>query len=190
MAQKPKSDKVEKTAVKPTAAKPAAAKPAEKPAEKPAAVKPAEKPAERPFTVQSYVEFLNQKQLMGSKCKDCGHINLPPRLVCGKCYKGNMEWVEVPGKGKLASFSTIYIGSSFMNAKGYSPKKPYCFGTIDLDAGVSISGHIKGVNELDANSIKIGTRLKIAYEDGKEIFVDRSGKQQERPKVFLSFVPE
>ncbi len=186
MAQKPKPDKIEKPTVKPAAAKPAEKPAAAKPAEKPAAAKP----AERPFTVQSYVEFLNQKKLMGAKCKDCGHINLPPRIVCAKCYKGNMEWVEVPGKGKLASFSTIYIGSSFMNAKGYSPKKPYCFGTVDLDAGVSISGHIKGVNELDADSIKIGTPLKVVYEDGKETFIDRSGNKQERPKVFLTFIPE
>ncbi|NVM52928.1 MAG: Zn-ribbon domain-containing OB-fold protein [Candidatus Helarchaeota archaeon] len=146
--------------------------------------------SEKPFTVQSYVDFLNQKKLMGSKCKDCGNVDLPPRIICSKCFKSNLEWVEVEGKGKLASFTTIHIGSSFMNAKGYSPKNPYCFGTVDLDSGVALAVHIKGVNESDPESIKIGMRLKVAYEDGTELFTDRRGNQEERPKVFLSFVPE
>jgi len=158
--------------------------PAPKPAEKPAA------PAVKPFTVQSYTDFINEKKLMGAKCKDCGKINLPPRIVCSNCFKGNLEWVEVEGKGTLASFSSIFIGSSFMNAKGYSSKQPYVFGTVDLDSGVSISGHIKGVNELDPDSIQIGMRIQVSYEDGTEIFIDRSGNKTERPKVFLTFVPE
>lgn len=146
--------------------------------------------SEKQFTVQSYTDFMNEKKLMGAKCKDCGNIDLPPRIICSKCFKHNLEWVEVEGKGKLATFSTIHIGSSFMNARGYSPKKPYCFGTVDLDAGVSIGAHIKGVNELDPESIKIGMRLKVAFEEGTETYTDRKGNQLERPKIFLSFVPE
>ena len=146
--------------------------------------------SEKPFTVQSFVDFLNQKKLMGSKCKECGNIDLPPRLICSKCYKSKPEWVEVEGRGKLASYTTIHIGSSFMNAKGYSPKKPYCFGTVDLDSGPSLAGHVKGVNESDPESIKIGMRLKVEYEDGTESFIDRKGNKEERPKVFLTFMPE
>lgn len=146
--------------------------------------------SEKPFTVQSYVDFLNEKKLMGSKCKECGNIDLPPRLVCSNCFKSNPEWKEIKGKGKLASYTTIHIGSSFMNAKGYSPKKPYCFGTVDLDDGVSLAVHIKGVDESHPESIKIGMRLKVNYEDGTEAFIDRKGNSSERPKVFLSFVPE
>ncbi|MFX1297989.1 MAG: Zn-ribbon domain-containing OB-fold protein [Promethearchaeota archaeon] len=146
--------------------------------------------SEKPFTVQSYIDFLNEKKLMGSKCKDCGNIDLPPRIICSKCFKFNLEWIEIEGKGKITSFTTIYIGSSFMNAKGYSSKKPYCFGTIDLDSGISIASHIKGVNELDPESIKIGMRVKLAYEAGTELFIDRKGNQTERPKIYVTFIPE
>ncbi|MHA1379036.1 MAG: Zn-ribbon domain-containing OB-fold protein [Candidatus Helarchaeota archaeon] len=146
--------------------------------------------SEKPFTVQSYIDFINQKKLMGTKCKDCGHIDIPPKIICGKCFKSNVEWTEVEGKGKLATFSAIHVGTTFMNNKGYSMKKPYIFGTIDLDCGVSISAHIKGFDELNPEKVKIGTRMKINYEDGTEIFVDRKGNASERPKVYISFVPE
>ncbi|MHA1144244.1 MAG: Zn-ribbon domain-containing OB-fold protein [Candidatus Helarchaeota archaeon] len=146
--------------------------------------------SQKPFTVQSYVDFMNEGKLMGSKCKSCGHVMLPPKSVCEKCFEHDLEWVEVEGKGKLASFSAIHVGSSFMNAKGYSMKEPYLFGTVDLDAGPSISGHIKGFDAKDPWSIKIGTRLKVVFEDGVEIFTDRKGNKEERPKKFLTFVPE
>ncbi len=146
--------------------------------------------SEKPFTVQSYIDFINEKKLMGTKCKDCGNIDLPPKSICSKCFKDNVEWIEVEGKGKLATFSAIHVGTTLMNNKGYSMKKPYLFGTIDLDCGVSISSHIKGFDELNPEKIKFGTRLKANFEDGTETFVDRKGNASERPKVFLSFVPE
>ena len=146
--------------------------------------------SEKPYTVQSYVDFINQKKLMGTKCKDCNNIDLPPRAICGKCMSSNVDWIEVEGKGKLASFSAIHVGTTFMNNKGYSMKKPYLFGTIDLDAGTSIAAHIKGLDELNPEKIKVGTRLKIKYEDGTETFIDRRGNPEERPKVFITFVPE
>ncbi len=144
----------------------------------------------KPFTVQSYLDYINEKKLMGTKCKDCGNIDVPPRGICSKCYKFNVEWHEVEGKGKIATFSAIYVGTTFMNNKGYSMKKPYLFGTVDLDCGTSISAHIKGFDELNPEKIKVGTRVKLNYEDGTETFIDRSGNKEERPKVFISFVPE
>jgi len=146
--------------------------------------------SEKPFTVQSYVDFLNQKKLMGTKCKDCGNIDLPPRGLCSKCISSNVEWTEVEGKGKLASFSAIHVGTTFMNNKGYSMKKPYLFGTIDLDAGTSIAAHVKELDALNPEKIKVGIRLKVQYEDGTETFIDRRGNPEERPKVFISFIPE
>ena len=106
------------------------------------------------------------------------------------CFSWNMEWKEVEGKGKIGSFSAIHVGSSFMNAKGYSMKEPYLFGTIDLDDGVAISAHIKGLDAKDPWSIKVGTRVKVVFEDGTFMFVDRRGNEEERPKKFLTFVPE
>ncbi len=146
--------------------------------------------SDKPITVQSYIDFINEKKLMGTKCKDCNNIDLPPRGLCSKCISSNVEWQEVEGKGKLASFSAIHVGTTFMNNKGYSMKEPYLFGTIDLDAGTSIAGHIKGLDAKNPEKIVVGTRLKVQYEDGTETVIDRKGNPSERPKVFLTFVPE
>jgi len=63
---------------------------------------------ERPFSDISYEKYLNEEKLMGSRCKECGAVFVPPRSVCITCYQPNMQWVEMKGIGKLAAFTCIF----------------------------------------------------------------------------------
>ena len=66
---------------------------------------------EKPFTIESYLEFLRNKKLMGSKCKECGATYVPVRKLCTECNSANMEWIEMTGNGKLAAFTSITVGT-------------------------------------------------------------------------------
>ncbi|MGD8210799.1 MAG: zinc ribbon domain-containing protein, partial [Desulfobacterales bacterium] len=87
----------------------------------------------RPFSDISYELFLNEKKLMGSRCKGCGTQYVPPRSICIDCYGSDMEWVEMQGKGRLAAFTCINIPPPFMIAQGYNRKNPYCTGVVELE---------------------------------------------------------
>jgi len=118
---------------------------------------------EKEITVQNYLEYVNSKKLMGSKCKKCNETYVPPRKLCIKCNSTDLEWVEMSGKGKLAAFSCIGVGTTFMVSKGYSMKKPYCFSVIKLDEGPMISGQLIGVDESKPDTILIGTPVKLSF---------------------------
>lgn len=118
---------------------------------------------ERDFTIKNYLDFLAEKKLMGSKCKNCGATYVPVRKLCTKCSKANMEWIEMSGKGKLAAFTSITVGTPFFVQKGYGRNKPYCFSVIKLDEGPMISGQLIGVDESKPESIKIGTSVKATF---------------------------
>ena len=81
---------------------------------------------EKEITIQNYLEYVNSKKLMGSTCQRCNATYVPPRKLCTKCNSTDLKWVEMSGKGKLAAFSCIGVGTTFMVNKGYSMKKPYC----------------------------------------------------------------
>ena len=118
---------------------------------------------EKDITIQSYLEYIANKKLMGSKCKKCNAMYVPPRKLCIKCNSTDMEWVEMSGKGKVAAFSCIGVGTTFMVEKGYSMKKPYCFSVIKLDEGPMISGQLIGVDESKPETIKIDTPVKVTF---------------------------
>jgi uncharacterized OB-fold protein len=116
-----------------------------------------------PFNDISYERFLGQDRLMGSKCKKCGVLSLPPRSICINCYGSEMEWVEMKGKGKLAAFTCIAIGPPFMIAEGYDRKHPYVSGVVELEEGVKAVARIEGVDASKPETIKIGTPLKVEF---------------------------
>jgi len=136
---------------------------------------------EKEITIQSYLEYIASKKLMGSKCKNCGAIDVPPRKLCIKCNSADTEWVEISGKGKIAAFSCIGVGTSFMANKGYSMKKPYCFSIIQLDEGPQISAQLIGVDETKPDTIKIDTPVKISFIE--------TPIEGDEPRVDLGFEP-
>jgi len=119
--------------------------------------------SEKEITVQNYLEYINSKKLMGSRCKKCDAKYVPPRKLCIKCNSTDLEWEEMSGQGKLAAFSCIGVGTTFMVDKGYSMKKPYCFSVIELDEGPMVSGQLIGVDESKPENIVIGTPVKVSF---------------------------
>jgi uncharacterized OB-fold protein len=119
--------------------------------------------SERDFTIKSYLDYLSEKKLMGSKCKECGEMYVPVRKLCIKCNKANMTWKEMSGKGKIVAFTTITVGTPFFVEKGYNRDRPYCFSVIKLDEGPMISGQLIGVDESKPETINIGMPVKATF---------------------------
>jgi uncharacterized OB-fold protein len=118
---------------------------------------------ERPFNDISYEQFLNEEKLMGSRCKKCGALSVPPRSICIKCYSSQMDWVEIKGKGKLAAFTCISVGPPFMIAEGYDRKRPYVSGVVALEEGTRVVARIEGVDGSKPETIKIGAPLQVEF---------------------------
>lgn len=118
---------------------------------------------EKEFTIQNYLEFIQNKKLMGARCKNCGELYIPVRMLCTKCNSANMEWTEMSGEGELAAFTSITVGTPYFIEKGYDRKKPYCFSVIKLKEGPMVSAQLVGVDESKPDDIKIGTPLKVKF---------------------------
>lgn len=126
--------------------------------------------SERPFTSTSFYQFLCEKRLMASRCKSCGAVHLPPRQICDRCQSDQMSWEELAGKGKLAAFTAIAVGPSFMVREGYDRTKPYCCGIVTLDEGPRIAARILGTDAARPQTIAVGSPATIEFlrdEHGK-----------------------
>jgi hypothetical protein len=100
----------------------------------------------RPLTVASFNQYLAEHKLMGSRCPDCNQTYLPPRAVCPACHCSWLEWAEMPQQGKIAAFTSIYVGPSALAAEGYDRNNPYVTGIVELPGGAKISARILGVD--------------------------------------------
>ena len=118
---------------------------------------------DKPFNDESYEQFLNEGKIMGSKCKKCGALSLPPRPICVSCFGSQMEWVQFKGNGKLAAFTSIVVAPPPMAKEGFGRNNPYVVGVVELQEGVKIVARITGVDAKKPEQIKVGMPLAAEF---------------------------
>ena len=107
-------------------------------------------------------ELRDHKKIVGSKCPQCGHVYVPPRQVCGRCFKRMDKFVEVSTKGTIDSFTVVYF--SFIDPEtGDKRPVPYGYGRIKLDGADSEFGHF--FQEKDLEKLKAGLRVGAVFEE-------------------------
>jgi uncharacterized OB-fold protein len=136
---------------------------------------------ERPISDIAYNQYLSEDRLMGTRCKKCGRLYVPPRPICIDCLKAEMEWAEMSGRGKLAGFTAITIGPAFMREEGYDRKRPYCVGVVELEEGTRVDARIEGVDPKAPDTIRIGMPMQA-------LFLHRGTDIDSRS--YLAFEPE
>jgi len=89
---------------------------------------------------KEYNEALKQKKLLGLKCKSCGIVTVPPKMVCRSCASPDLEVLELKGNGKIQTFTTCNVA-----AEGREGEIPYTILLVELDEGPWIMGNLVGV---------------------------------------------
>ena len=117
----------------------------------------------KPISDIAFNQYLTEEKLMGSKCRNCGSLFVPPRPMCINCRESDVEWIEMSGKGKLAGFTCITIGPSFMRAEGYDRKNPYCVGVVELEEGARVDARIENVDPSAPETIKVGMPVRVKF---------------------------
>jgi uncharacterized OB-fold protein len=108
----------------------------------------------QPFTVEQFYKHILERKLMGGKCKKCGKIHLPPRPLCDNCFSKDFEWVELPQKGTLLTYTIIHVAPT-----QFQGMAPYAVGIVQLENGINIPGMIRAAPE----QMKIGMQLTMDF---------------------------
>jgi len=107
-----------------------------------------------------------EPHLIGSKCKSCGTVFFPRRVICGKCCREGMEEIILSRRGKVTTWTVIR-----MKPPGYKDQVPYVLGEVELHEGVLVRTHFSGVNP-ENPAIKVGDEAEVVLE---KIYEDEEG---------------
>ena len=106
-----------------------------------------------------YNEALKKNKLLGLKCQDCGAITVPPKIVCRKCTSPNLDIIELAGKGKIQTFTAVYVAS-----EGRQGETPYTIVLVELDEGPWIMGNLIDIDPDKVTLELIGKRVKMGHK--------------------------
>ena len=102
-------------------------------------------------------------RMEAGKCKKCGSIQFPNRLICPECGAREFDTLRLSGKGELATYTVIRVAPM-----GFADLAPYAVGIVKLAEGIHVMGQITDCNP---EELKIGDRVTSQFrrinEEGK-----------------------
>jgi len=110
-----------------------------------------------PFTAPFW-QAARERRLVMPHCRACGHVQWPPRKVCGGCL-GPLDadnWQEIAQTGTIWSFVVYHRAFH----PGFADRIPYNVAFVRLDAGPVVVTNITG-----GNNLAIGQRVTAQFED-------------------------
>jgi uncharacterized OB-fold protein len=107
-------------------------------------------------TIENFYKFCAEKKLMGVVCAKCKKVTVPPRSLCPHCGNNDMNWTELPNKGKLVTYTVIHVSPA-----QFQELSPYAVGIVEFTEGVRLPGMIRNVK---LENLKIGMELQTDFE--------------------------
>jgi len=108
-----------------------------------------------------FQEIKENARIMGTKCKKCGFIYVPPRLFCERCFEKLNDWVEVSKRGKVHTYTMAYI-----DIDGSKLEKPTIWAMVKLDK--VHGGLVHRLGEVNSKNVEIGMRVEAVFKEKKE----------------------
>ncbi|ADP77757.1 protein of unknown function DUF35 [Methanothermus fervidus DSM 2088] len=99
--------------------------------------------------------------LIGSKCKNCGSVFFPKRIICPNCRrKGKIEDFKFSGHGKIYTYSVVHAAP-----EEFKENSPYIVAIVELDEGAKVTAQIVDCKPED---IKIGDEVEMVFRKIRE----------------------
>jgi len=100
-------------------------------------------------------EIPQRYRLEAGKCKKCGKVYFPPRIICAECKSQEFETVNLQREGKLLTYTIIRVAPS-----QFVDQTPYAMGIVELNGGVKILSQIA---DCDLDKLEIGQKVRIEF---------------------------
>ncbi|MBI4454272.1 MAG: Zn-ribbon domain-containing OB-fold protein [Acidobacteria bacterium] len=101
-------------------------------------------------------------RLIAVRCGNCGKLYISPVYVCLQCDQSEFKNVELTGKGRIRTYTTIRVPPL-----GFEKEAPYDIAVVELEEGVHVTARIIGKNE----KLAIGAQVVfVKKEEGAHWF--------------------
>lgn len=98
-----------------------------------------------------FYELLREGRFATTRCAACSLLLWPPRPLCPRCLREELEWVDLPRRGRVVAATTD------RHSLRFSP--PAAIGVVKLD-GTDV--RVVSAIEAPAESLRAGDAVELA----------------------------
>jgi len=92
-------------------------------------------------------------RMEGNKCRKCGKVFFPARMVCDECGGAEFEPYTLPASGKVVAHTIIRIAP-----RGFSDEVPYAMAVVELSDKTKI---LCQVADCEEEKLKVGLEVTL-----------------------------
>jgi uncharacterized OB-fold protein len=130
--------------------------------------------------IYQFYENLKEKRLTATKCKSCGYVSFPPRVVCPECNSDELDWTDLPTRGKVRLVTEEFAGVPL----GW--ETPLIHALVDLGEGHKF---ISRITSCQVGQLKEGDEVQLTVYDIPPMIIEKREGMVESPRVFFAFEP-
>lgn len=133
--------------------------------------------------LDEFVAMLREKKILGSLCKGCGRVYVPPREFCSRCFEKIEEKVVVSNYGRLLAYlispplqkgKVIIAGMDVVAVGILKEGETIVLGIVQFDG--SSSKMVLPVLNAKPEKIRVGMKVKAVFvEEPKGQLSDLAG---------------
>jgi uncharacterized OB-fold protein len=100
-------------------------------------------------------EIPQRYRLEAAKCKSCGFVAFPPRVVCPECGAREFVPTKLAEAGALLTYTVIRVPPG-----PFEDQAPYAVGIAELDDGVRLTAQVV---DCDFARLAVGMRVRTEF---------------------------
>lgn len=110
-----------------------------------------------------YLGELKEGRIIGTECRVCRRVVVPPRAFCEWCFRPMSRWVHLKDTGTVNTFSICYVTWDAARVE-----KPFIPAVIEIDGASRGVGILHLLGQVDPKDVKIGMRVKAVWKPPQE----------------------
>jgi len=128
-----------------------------------------------------FYDNLREGRFTTTKCQKCGHIAFPPGVICPKCWSEELEWVDLPQRAKVVTFTETQAGAPI----GFPP--PIIMAWLNFGKDSPLKHLLGRIVNCAEGELKEGDEVKLVVFEVPSHPIEVKRETEVRDRVYYAF---
>ncbi len=106
-----------------------------------------------------FYDNLREGRFTTTRCRKCGYVAFPPGVICPKCWADELEWVDLPQRAKVVTFTETQAGAPI----GFEP--PLIMAWLDFGKDSPLKQLLGRIINCGEGELKDGDEVRFVVFD-------------------------
>lgn len=128
-----------------------------------------------------FYQNLKEGRFTTTRCKKCQHVAFPPGVICPRCWSEELEWVELPQRARVVTFTETQAGAPV----GFEP--PLIMAWLDFGKDSPLKHLLGRIIHCAEGELKEGDEVKFVVFDVPSHPIDVKKETKICDRVYYAF---